>query len=871
MMNSDQTLNNNEIERIENLFEQRQHEEQCKIGRDEVWAIYWDPVNDDDDDVSQSAHWYAVVRHVENDSDDVGIVWLEEQKDDATGEPIPGHWKLPKEFTADIDAYVDETQKRACFSHRCFNNYKTVLDAAGTIKIMPRPNEVWAINKTGEYEYDFWFALVKRRLEYDERSFMCQWLEKNKDTETNVDLFVKNEDYPEECLDRDVFSHKVHMMNSGEEDFWLDNHCFQRTKTPARSTPAKGAKRAKPPMPGASAGEGQGPATPSPCAPRPADLKAGQNPRRGPRRALTFADKNDRCMHCGEKEAWEDLRTCKHCKNMFHAECMGRYMDHGLYEDIWTHGDGSEGCTHVCYKCNPKYKAARVQASEASKQASEQAGASACMGMECEDDGRADRVIDMRINTSKHGKCEYLVERRTHPGVRCQDWEDAPDQAMIKAFEARILHRGIGHFPLNSLYFQESRVRRDGKDTGVVKRVYRLSTNGVSFGVHQYSNVFTREEILSFEDELRERWICDGQRNKTIDPGVVVDLNKNQTRKKLFYCFAYLYGEEARVGTSSAVKLAKEVYGTSKESYLYRLKDGEGNEACLPDFLGKISEAIIARCGLESFAPNMAVCNLYKSGVGISVHKDSDEHFERPIVSLRLFSDSVLSFGSKGQGCVSHPVKSYEIPLRVGDVTIMGGFAANNVKHCIKAKHHTTDSASIMLRRIKPKAKVLADNLGHRLWMRAKAAPEQGEQGEAGEAMPGLPADKAGAPSCVTPPTTSNVSVDNSGSERRPSHELVPDAFERSSPAPPTPAPLPPPTPAPAPPPPPPQAVGAPVGEPVGPSVGPAAVPLGFPMADAASLLYMHGSAFAPQSFGSDNYPVTSSIIQKLYHQSVSQ
>ena len=117
MMNSDQTFNNYEIDRIEQHFEQRQHEEQCKIGKDEVWAIYWDPVNDDDDDVSQSAHWYAVVRHVENDSDDVGIVWLEEQKDDATGEPIqianylcPGNYACSGSMRA-VSAIVKRTRR----------------------------------------------------------------------------------------------------------------------------------------------------------------------------------------------------------------------------------------------------------------------------------------------------------------------------------------------------------------------------------------------------------------------------------------------------------------------------------------------------------------------------------------------------------------------------------------------------------------------------------------------------------------------------------------------------------------------------------------------------------------------------------------
>lgn len=48
---------------------------------------------------------------------------------------------------------------------------------------------------------------------------------------------------------------------------------------------------------------------------------------------------------------------------------------------------------------------------------------------------------------------------------------------------------------------------------------------------------------------------------------------------------------------------------------------------------------------------NQIVVNVYLSkGSSLGVHKDSKKLFKRPIASLRLFSDSVLSFGCTGLG-----------------------------------------------------------------------------------------------------------------------------------------------------------------------------------------------------------------------------
>jgi hypothetical protein len=49
---------------------------------------------------------------------------------------------------------------------------------------------------------------------------------------------------------------------------------------------------------------------------------------------------------------------------------------------------------------------------------------------------------------------------------------------------------------------------------------------------------------------------------------------------------------------------------------------------------------------------NSAALNVYHDGSeGIQSHYDDAARFERPVVSLRLFSDSRLSFGTQLYGC----------------------------------------------------------------------------------------------------------------------------------------------------------------------------------------------------------------------------
>ncbi|XP_010142134.1 PREDICTED: RNA demethylase ALKBH5, partial [Buceros rhinoceros silvestris] len=74
--------------------------------------------------------------------------------------------------------------------------------------------------------------------------------------------------------------------------------------------------------------------------------------------------------------------------------------------------------------------------------------------------------------------------------------------------------------------------------------------------------------------------------------------------------------------------------------------------------------------------------------------------FERPIVSVSFFSDSALCFGCKFQFKpirVSEPVLF--LPVKRGSVTVLSGYAADEITHCIRPQDIKERRAVIILRK----------------------------------------------------------------------------------------------------------------------------------------------------------------------------
>ncbi|KAG5854503.1 hypothetical protein ANANG_G00038520 [Anguilla anguilla] len=85
---------------------------------------------------------------------------------------------------------------------------------------------------------------------------------------------------------------------------------------------------------------------------------------------------------------------------------------------------------------------------------------------------------------------------------------------------------------------------------------------------------------------------------------------------------------------------------------------------------------------------------------------------QRPIVSVSFFSDSALCFGCKFQFKpirVSEPVLF--LPVRRGSVTVLKGYAADEITHCIRPQDIKQRRAVIILRKTRPDAPRLDMNL----------------------------------------------------------------------------------------------------------------------------------------------------------------
>ena len=99
---------------------------------------------------------------------------------------------------------------------------------------------------------------------------------------------------------------------------------------------------------------------------------------------------------------------------------------------------------------------------------------------------------------------------------------------------------------------------------------------------------------------------------------------------------------------------------------------------------------------------NSIAMNVYHDGTeGLAQHYDDATRFKQPIYTLRLFSDSRLSFGSQYYGFCNG---AFYIPLARGCICEMeeNSYAANGVKHCIRPCDMTGKSCAIILRQMHP-------------------------------------------------------------------------------------------------------------------------------------------------------------------------
>ncbi|XP_034044302.1 RNA demethylase ALKBH5 [Thalassophryne amazonica] len=206
----------------------------------------------------------------------------------------------------------------------------------------------------------------------------------------------------------------------------------------------------------------------------------------------------------------------------------------------------------------------------------------------------------------------------------------------------------------------------------------------------QQKSIFTPEECVRIEEKIDEvvaKAEAGLYREHTVD--------RAPLRNKYFFGEGYTYGAQL------------EKRGPGQER-LYR--KGE-----VDDIPGWVHELVINRLVSDGIIPegfvNSAVINDYQPGGCIVSHVDPQHIFARPIVSVSFFSDSALCFGCRFQFKpirVSEPV--FVLPVRRGSVTVLSGYAADDITHCIRPQDIKQRRAVIILRKTRPDAPRLDSN-----------------------------------------------------------------------------------------------------------------------------------------------------------------
>ncbi|GFY64306.1 RNA demethylase ALKBH5 [Trichonephila inaurata madagascariensis] len=196
----------------------------------------------------------------------------------------------------------------------------------------------------------------------------------------------------------------------------------------------------------------------------------------------------------------------------------------------------------------------------------------------------------------------------------------------------------------------------------------------------QQRRLFSDEESKEIENKIDEV-VAIGE--KGLYKKYTVD--RAPLRNKYFFGEGYTYGSQ----------LLKKGPGMEK---LY--PKGEVDE--IPEWVNDlvIKPLVKAKIVPEGFINSVAI-NDYQPGGCIVSHIDPAHIFDRPIISVSFMSNSALSFGCKFSFKpirVTDPVLC--LPISRGCVTILSGYAADNITHCIRPQDVKKRRAVIILRRV---------------------------------------------------------------------------------------------------------------------------------------------------------------------------
>eukprot|EP00945_MAST-04E_sp_MAST-4E-sp1_P000480 g480.t1 len=291
---------------------------------------------------------------------------------------------------------------------------------------------------------------------------------------------------------------------------------------------------------------------------------------------------------------------------------------------------------------------------------------------------------------------EYVLEFFSMK-ASCFVRESLLPQHVKDAFYAgRFFRRSVSRLPLSGTPV----VFEDEAMDGYCLRKYRYM-NGTYVGITQVINYFNEAQLLSFENDAEITIqsahetlqpvinLLTGKptENETAKPTIkgkmTIDKNDSRKRLKLFLGYRYAYGHNKTVS-----RLFNDVDPIANVPLAEQLRKHIEND------LELVPKGFV----------NQSVLNFYmKKNSCLGVHQDEKKLFHRPIISIRLFSDSVLSFGCKGFG-MQETTNFIPISQPRGTITIMEGWAANNMVHCIRSRDIKSKSLSIIFRKVKETA-----------------------------------------------------------------------------------------------------------------------------------------------------------------------
>ena len=302
---------------------------------------------------------------------------------------------------------------------------------------------------------------------------------------------------------------------------------------------------------------------------------------------------------------------------------------------------------------------------------------------------------DLALEGGKDRECLYRRMR-----VLCRT--DSRDSFRYEMLVRETLCKGVcgREFVKNEYFFPPRHIPDNYRDV-VPASQYDAAADIYPAGVTTYTDLFSDEGLRKVEGRVVE---LEHKISQRLLPESCYDRSQHWNcvrRTKTFFGARYLWTKDQK-SQSSAGKAGGIRLDVPR----------------VPKWVREDVEDPLVRCRVvpENFINSSAV-NIYHDGSeGIQSHYDDDSRFARPIVSLRLFSDSRLSFGTQFFGYVNG---SFFVPMPRGCITVMEerGYAANGIKHSVRPTDMTAKSVAVILRHVHDEcmeeaAEILMDETG---------------------------------------------------------------------------------------------------------------------------------------------------------------